>query len=188
MAVHNNNWRLVISNCLLVAIISLPARSEPARQGPSDSETPDPGTEVVDSFYKVLLQKEPPTLEQEKSLFGEQPWFRRYLETRNNESDKDPVILICFRSHKDLFTPANMRSPRQIQISSTFCFLRDVEYVKDANAPKCVMAMFTDDGNRLRGKNMEIIFSITGDGRIEPDAIAFGGFGSKLSGQLFFGE
>lgn len=62
------------------------------------TSTNDPGTEVVALFYKLLLQTNPPTLEQEKSVFGEEPGLRNYLITHGQGSEGDAVIFALFRA------------------------------------------------------------------------------------------
>lgn len=181
---------LVISFfCLIAMLVSLQARSSPTTSQAADPvSTNDPGTEAVAAFYRALLQDGQPTLEQERSIFADDPSIRKYLEIQNKEPDKDPVILQFFRAQKNSFIPVNMKGPRQIQISSTFDFPRNADRVKiGQRAFQWVIAIFPNNVNgRPIGWN-ELVF-IVDNGKLQADGIYFGGFGGVLSGERFFGE
>lgn len=144
-------------------------RSSPATK-PSSG---DAGSELVAAFYKALLQDNPPTLEQEKALLTPSEGLRSRLVEGGFGTEKDPVILLFLRKHKELFLPKQVRAD-YVQISSTFNWVRDVDQMKEAPKPGYgyVLATFREDREAKPGseKDRLIVFAIE-DGRIDPAAI-----------------
>jgi hypothetical protein len=178
----------------------------------------DAGTDLVVAFYRAILQKDPPTREQEMALFTSQSSMRWRLVVgkgdpqdaqdvepmkrtaeqrarRRRQEEKvnaaGPVVLAWFREHRDRFLPKNMRSPGDIQVSSTYRFVRDLERPKSpAKAGRgSVMALFTDDTNAPPDKMRfrTIVFRLEG-GKINPDAVYLDGYGGRTASELLFAE
>ena len=158
------------------------AEPKPSAAAPSPSNDP---TDLVVSFYKVLLQKEEPTLQQEEKLFGLHNPLRGNLLARKKGADTDPVVLQLFRQHRELFLPLGKLSAEDylsaIQISSPFNFVRSLATIK-GKAPDgwaYVMAMFVHDVKAKPPRFRTIVFEIE-DGKIDPVAICLDGFGGKM--------
>jgi hypothetical protein len=155
----------------------------------------DKTSDLVATFYKVLLQKKEPTLQQEKDLFGLESSLRINLLARKKGAETDPVVLNLFRQHRDLFLPLGKWSDEQyavaIQITSPFVFVRSLARPK-VKAPEgsCyVMAMFVHDPRPDRPKNVPprhrtIIFGID-EGKIDPYEIYMDGFEGEMTGVKF---
>ncbi len=92
-------------------------------------------------------------------------------------------------AHKDLFIPANMTSRKGIVISTTIYFPRTVEAVKQGYSVGGgdVITLFADD-TKSRPQHLKEVVFMTVDGKIDADAIFFGGYGGKISGAEFFGQ
>jgi hypothetical protein len=174
-----------------------PAASAPTPGGgPVADSAGNKPTDLVVSFYKVLLQKQEPTLQQEKDLFGLSSPLRGNLLDRKKGNDADPVVLNLFRQHRDLFLPLGKLSAEDymtgIQISSPFNFVRSLASPK-GKAPEgqaIVMAMFVHDVRSDRPKNVPprfrtIVFHIE-DGKISADGIYLDGFEGQLTLEKFF--
>lgn len=142
-------------------------------------------TEVVVSFYKVLMQKEAPTLEQEKELLTESSGLRKTILSRQKGGENKPVILQLFRQHKDLFLPANMKKLSDIQVSSPFGFVRNLERTKThRKVGGCnVMVLFLDKEAKP-ARFHSIVFDVSG-GKIDPDGISFDGFEGETAYEKF---
>jgi hypothetical protein len=160
----------------------------------SSSAAPSPSNELTDivaSFYKVLLQKEPPTLEQEENLFGLRSSLRVNLLARKKGADTDPVVLQLFRQNRDLFLPLGKDLTTEdymsaVQISTPFNFVRRLETYKE-KAPAgrgYVMALFGHDFRVRPQRSRTIVFSIEG-GKIDPDDIYLDGFQGQLTMEKF---
>jgi hypothetical protein len=147
----------------------------------------DAGTDHVVAFYKALLQKEPPTLEQEQSLFNPTPGLRSRMVLAGKGKANDPVILAFFREHKDLFFPKKLRSVDSVDnvvVSSTFHWIQNLKRKKEE--PKgagYVLALFLDDPTAGPGFHT-IVFSVM-DGKIEAGEIWLDGYGNKSSLEEF---
>jgi len=168
--------------CMAMTQIACSAVSKPSAATPSPSND---STDLVVSFYKVLLQKEEPTLQQEEKLFGLHDPLRTNLLARKKGADTDPVVLQLFRQHRELFLPLGKLSAEDylsaIQISSPFNFVRSLATIK-GKAPDgwaYVMAMFVHDVKAKPPRFRTIVFEIE-DGKIDPVAICLDGFGGKM--------
>jgi hypothetical protein len=161
----------------------------------SSSAAPSPSNELTDlvaSFYKVLLQKEAPTLEQEEKLFGLRSPLRLNLLARNIGADTDPVVLQLFRQNRDLFLPLGKGLTTEdyfsaVQISSPFNFVCSLEGAKD-KAPETayVMALFVHEVNPkgVPSRVRTVVFQIEG-GKINPGAIYLDGFQGQITLEKF---
>jgi hypothetical protein len=153
-------------------------------------------TELVATFYKVLLQKEEPTLQQEKDLFGLDNPLRINLLARKKGVATDPLILNLFRQNRDLFLPLGKLTEEEyrggIQLTSPFDFVTSLNQIK-GKAPEgrgLVMALFVHEVQPDRSKNVPprlrtIVFSIEG-GKIQADAIWLDGFQGPTTFEKFF--
>jgi hypothetical protein len=168
--------------------------AEPKPRAAEPSPSSDP-TGLVVSFYKVLLQEEAPTLQQEEKLFGLQNPLRNNLLARKKGADTDPVVLQLFRQHRGLFLPLGKLSTEDylsgIQISSPFNFVRSLATLKDRapDGSACVLALFVHDLRSDRPKNVPprfrtIVFDIV-DGKIKPGAICLDGFEGQMIQEKF---
>jgi hypothetical protein len=213
----------LLAFCALVALaaMALPANAadpKPATATPAPADAPAPAaapaavkaapdptevppatvgklTELVATFYKVLLQKEEPTLQQEKDLFGLDSPLRLNLIARKKGVATEPVILNLFRKNRDLFLPLGKLSDEQylgaIQLTSPFDFVTSLNQIK-GKAPEgwgCVMALFVHELRPDRPKNEKprfrtVIFSIE-NGKIQADGIWLDGFQGQLTGEKF---
>jgi len=146
------------------------ASAEPKPSAAATSPSSEP-TDLVVSFYKVLLQKEAPTLQQEKELFGLSSALRTNLLARRKGTDSDPVVLQLFRQHRDLFLPLGKDLTTEdylaaVQISSPFNFVRSLKGIKD-EAPvgrACVMALFVHDVKAKPSRFRTIVFDVYDEG------------------------
>lgn len=160
----------------------------------SSSAAPSPSNEFTDlvvSFYKVLLQKEPPTLQQEEKLFGLHNPLRINLLARKKGVVTDPVVLQLFQQNRDLFLPLGKDLTTEdyfsaVQISSPFDFVSTIgAYKEKAPAGRaCVMALFVHDVKAKLGRLRTIVFDIEG-GKIDPGAICLDGFGGQMIMEKF---
>ena len=190
--------RRYILLCLIAtALVALPScdrreEAKPSSAAPAPSHDP---TGMVVSFYRVLLQEEAPTLQQEERLFGLRNPLRINLLARKKGADTDPVVLQLFRQHRDLFLPLGKLSAEDylsgIQISSPFNFVRSLGTLKDKapDGSACVMALFVNDLRSDRAKNLPprfrtIVFEIE-DGKIRPGAIYLDGFEGQMILEIF---
>ena len=128
-------------------------------------------TEVVTCFYKVLLQKEEPSISQEKDLFDyDHSGIKAAIADKLKIPETEPGILQVFRKNKELFLPAGMKSLKEIIISSPFQFVRNlVEYKEKNNSSYEIIALLPEIGVDVSHIRM-IFFSVTG-GKINPDTI-----------------
>jgi hypothetical protein len=187
------------------AATSAPATPAPAAVPPAAKPEADPMdmppatvgklTELVATFYKVLLQKEEPTLQQEKDLFGLDSPLRLNLIARKKGVANEPLILNLFRKNRDLFLPLGKLTDEQylgaVQLTSPFDFVTSLNQIK-GKAPAgrgLVMAMFIHDLRADKDKSMPqrfrtVIFSIE-DGKIVADGIWLDGFQGQLTGEKF---
>lgn len=143
-------------------------------------------TDTVTSFYKVLLQKEEPTIAQEKELFNCNPSMavmKGVITDKMQIPATEPGILQVFRTNKELFLPVGMKSTKDIIISSPFQFVRNLERYKDSNNLEydviALLAERRSDGDHFR----TVFFSVVG-GKINPDAIRVGGYDGPLTLEL----
>lgn len=177
--------------------------------GPATAPAGDPASELVAAFYKAIIQKEPPTREQELALFAEWSTVRaRLVLGRRDEPDDEPmrrtpeyfkrrrlleaevaaagpVVLTYLRNHKEWFLPYG-KKPTNVPISSFWRIERDVEELKDPPPPEqgrgwgYVLTLVSDTTERGRViRDRMVIFPIR-DGKIHVDAIFLNGFGSTM--------
>ncbi len=170
-----------IAGLLVTLAISATPTTSPATSTslPITVTSDDPATSLVASFYKALTQKDLPTLEQEHALFKDESAIRASLLAQDKGKDKDPVVLQYFRDHRDIFIPINMKSLSEVNITTEFHFVRNVERLKDPKKPGngYVIAQFVHDrktASRLR----TLVFTFE-DGKIDPSAIMLDGFEGK---------
>lgn len=178
--------------------------------------TEDAGTDLVTRFYRVLLQEEPPTAEQEKQIFvpksalrssiaisqmglqeppytepmlRSQPEREKWREFSARIAEAGPLVLNHFRAHKEKFLPKHMTRTTSIQISTSFRLLRDLEKVHAEDKGSYVLVFFINDAKAPPGEMRfrTIIFSIE-HGKIDPDAIYMDGFEGATSLEMFSGE
>jgi hypothetical protein len=138
-------------------------------------------TEVVAEFYRLLLQDDEPTLEQEQALIADSGLRGNLVEAQGQDATK-PLILRLSRQHKSLFLPDNYPEERllaSITLSSPFKFPRTLNSQRDDDT-KYVMATFLTDWKNRPGHTRTIVFQITEDNRIDPEGILLDGFGSDL--------
>lgn len=177
---------LIVACVLSVAVLScrwamsIPPGSpeDPATMPAKKDDERDEAAEVVAAFYRALLQEDPPTLEQENSIFDKMSGLRTYLVKVKGKQPDDPVLLQYFRDNKEWFLPKGMRSLTEIQISSLARFVRDVERVKEPRPEGWgfVTVIFVRDREIRPHRLHTIIFNING-GKIAADAIWLDGFG-----------
>lgn len=177
--------------------------------GATTAPAGDPASALVASFYKALLQEEPPTRDQELALFAELSTVRaRLVLGRRDEPDDEPmhrtqayfqhrrqleakvvaagpVVLTYLRNHKEWFIPYG-RKPTNVSISSFWRIERNVEELKDpppagqGRGWGWVLALVTDTTDRGRViRDRTVIFPIQGE-RIDVDGILLNGFGSTM--------
>jgi hypothetical protein len=157
---------------------SAPAH-ESANTNPwSDEET----TEVVVTFYNILLQEEAPTLQQEEELFSDFAARSRLIaKSTEKDAENQPLVLNWCRRNKELFLPVNMKTPGQVLISSPFVFARSLDRVRDKTMIDCyVMVLLADRTEPARLRT--IIFPLGRNGKICPDGITF----DSLDGPLLY--
>jgi hypothetical protein len=202
--------RYLVCTALLVSLNAAAETPPPLTTQPAVDE----GTELVVSFYKALLQDEPPTREQELALFQPNSGIRiklapvkrdpedlqdyepmtqtpeqraRRERQREEVAAAGPVALTYLRQHRDWFVPKNMKSIREIQISSTYHFVRNLEYMKSPPKPGYgnVLVLFVDDRKAPQGQQRlrTVIFPLSG-GRIAPEAILLDGYQGKMVSEL----
>jgi hypothetical protein len=152
----------------------------------------DAGAKAVQLFYEALLQVGPPTLEQEKAIFNDEPWISDIIRAQTGLSSKDPSILIFFRAHKEVFLPASIPGKsvnalrKFIQISNTFSFPRNLEQTKGDDVPKFAMSTYPKDPSGSRPTTeREIVFALDRD-KLDPELIFLGGFEGDTTYQTFF--
>jgi hypothetical protein len=161
---------------------------KPAAAAPLPSSDP---VMLVVSFYKVLLQKEAPTLQQEKELLGLSSPLRANLLARQKGTDTDPVVLQLFRQHRELFLPLGEMSPENylsaIQISSPFNFVRSLKGIKEKSpaGSAYVMALFVHDAKAKPPRFRTVVFEIEG-GKIAAGGIYLDGFRGQMTLEKFF--
>jgi hypothetical protein len=179
--------------CCLVATVVMSRLAgsgelKPAAAAPLPSSDP---VMLVVSFYKVLLQKEAPTLQQEKELLGLSSPLRANLLARQKGTDTDPVVLQLFRQHRELFLPLGEMSPENylsaIQISSPFNFVRSLKGIKEKSpaGSAYVMALFVHDAKAKPPRFRTVVFEIEG-GKIAAGGIYLDGFRGQMTLEKFF--
>jgi hypothetical protein len=182
----------------------------PTVKSPTTMPSPDNvATDQVVAFYKALLQKEPPTIEQERAIFTETSVLRHQLvlgkggpqNTKDIEpmkrtpedrkkrllEDKQvvaagPVVLKYFREHKNWFLPIGMKTPNEISISSLSNFVRSLDHAKDS--PKAgsgfVLAVFIHDRTAPPMQiHKRTVVFTLCEGKIVPDGIGLDGFDER---------
>lgn len=179
--------------CVITVLIYLAVGQSHARELPPTQPTTfpsirDAGTNVVVSFYRVLLQEQPPTMADEAALLLLTSSPRMYLiEQARKGTANDPVAMTWFRSHKDWFVPANMGQPGVVElgvidVTSTFDFVQvlDRELVQHRRHPDqgFVLVMFPDVFGAQVSHDITIVFSLAG-GKIDLDRMQIGGFGGE---------
>ena len=178
--------------CALVAsMVTSPsaASAEPRPSPGAPSESAEP-TNLVVSFYRALLQKEAPTLQQEKALFGLSSALRVNLLARRKGTESDPVLLQLFRQHRELFLPLGELSKEEylaaVQITSPFNFVRSVARIKDKlpTGRAWVMALFVHDAKLKASRFRTVLFSIE-HGKIKAGEICFDGFQGQMALEKF---
>lgn len=141
----------------------------------------DAATDLVASFYKILVQENPPTLKQETDLFVTSSAMRTSLAARRKVAAADPIVLQFFREHKEWFLPANMKSFDEIMISSSAHFIRSVERAKqqpENGAGFVIVLVYDKNDHRQVIRTRTIVFQMAG-GKIDPAVIYLDGFGGE---------
>jgi len=132
----------------------------------------DRGADIVLSFYKLLLQEQEPTLDQENALFLQNSGIRVRLINAGKGTDKDAVVMKMYRRHKDMFLPVNAKP--NVTISSTFNSICDLDHIKEA--PKqgygFILVRFPIDVKAKPVKVQTITFNFE-EGKLQPSGIWF---------------
>jgi hypothetical protein len=180
--------RLLWCVFLAVVLIGLARAGTPSSRPAPASERPgtepDPGTQLVASFYSALLQSEAPTLAQETALFHG-GGLRRAIAHFRGLKESDPVILTTCRENKELFLPRGIKPPRslknEIGISSTFTWA-SLGRAAQPSRPGfgVVLVRFTDnpDGPVEERVDRSIAFWVS-EGKLSFEMITFGEWGRK---------
>ena len=191
---------LTLAGCRTWATTTRPLRSD---LSPAVGVSGDSATDLVVDFYRVLLQEQPPTQAEESRLFGTSSSLRWRLALKDKRGgledvepmertpeqlaqrkqlERDvqaagPVVLNYFRQHREWFLPKSMRSLSEIQISTGYHFVCNLDHLKDPARPgDCqVLVTFTDDKQvpPEATKTRILMFRVRGD-KIDPDAIWVG--------------
>lgn len=138
-------------------------------------------TELVATFYRLLLQDEPPTLKDEQALF-EDSFLRTNLIEVHGKDRNDPVILNLCRENKELFIPKSKTKEEllgKIFITTPFDIPRNLRRQQERHGQQekkhvYVMAWLLLDRS---GKSHEIVFFIEGD-KLSTAGIWLDGFSS----------
>ena len=165
------------------AIGPLIATAEPGNQSSAPSAS-DPATEVVAMFYQAILRETQPTLNQEHRIFLPDSRLRENLVAVQGYIPEEPVILQLLRKHKDLFLPKGFRGPRQLLISSSAAFVRDLERPLAEQGRRFVVALAFGGQVSDSVETREIVFEVE-KGRIDPDTISLSGFAGGPKDNLF---
>jgi hypothetical protein len=154
--------------------------------------SPDAGpSELVAYFYKVLLQKEEPTLVQETILFGKKSLLNYSLIAWKKGKEGEPIILRYLRQHRDWFVPQGQPSAERcitgVRISSPFNFVRNVPDTANMKSHsehgRCwVMVMFNHDDSAKFASERSVAIPFE-EYKIEAEMIELGGFDGKMVGE-----
>jgi hypothetical protein len=159
--------------------------SAPATQSGSNNVAP---SDLVASFYRALVQENPPTYEQETELFSSSG-LRTQAIGKDKVPERSPILLELFRKHKDLFFPKNMKGKKNLEyvrISSPFKFLGTPDTMDPSRkGGEYVVALFVDDVEAHPARNRSLVFSIDG-GKLDGDAIYIGGFDGEMTYEKYF--
>ena len=155
---------------------------------PPDAPCGDAGADLVVAFYRALLQKETPTLEQEQALFGgTRDTIRKRLIRDGLGRENEPVILNTFRLHKEKFFPPHLRALNDVRIFSSFQQVRMMGESRSLydHGYGYVQAVFQEAASAWPdGRNRTIVFEIL-DGKIIPDMIWLDGLGNQRFDEFY---
>lgn len=167
------------------------AASGGGQGGPTTSPIKDDlGPPAVIRFYDGLLQEQPPTLEQERSVFTVSPVMRKEfaeaMGRSREDADKEPVVYEFFRAHRDWFlSRGGLKNRRSIVLSSSAWFYWDLTGLKDkqhsgqSSTERFVIALFIYNPGVQPSVKRTVIFPVA-DGKIlDPEHIRLGGFDAK---------
>jgi hypothetical protein len=149
-------------------------------------------TELVAYFYKVLLQKDEPTMAQEVSLFGENPDYRNELPLFDQGKDTVPVLIRFCRKHRDWFLPKGKATADRylsvIMISTPFTFKRTAKE-DPGHGQTCDFVIVKFDYNLTSkshsGREGSVVFPFD-NGKISVGGIGPGGFNGDDIGYRVF--
>lgn len=141
---------------------------------PIASAVDDDDRSMVDRFYQILVQIDPPSIRDEAEVFENGGRFSAVLKARGEESDTPRWKFL--RENKNWFLPPSPMGIESVQISSPFrMFSNKLGRYKNGEH---VLVYFSETGDGSNSKRATpsircILFRLSPDGRIDLDGTFF---------------